>query len=87
MAGLRGGREGCPPPDPPMGSLGISGAGRVTVFRGERLPTMGTVALGKPFSRIWRDRLVGAAASAILTIAGLWFVIVAGAAASYIFWG
>jgi hypothetical protein len=38
-------------------------------------------------SRIWRDRLVSAAAGAILTIAGLWFVLVAGAAASYIFRG
>jgi hypothetical protein len=38
-------------------------------------------------SRIWRDRLVGAAAGAILTIAGLWVVLVAAAAASYIFRG
>jgi hypothetical protein len=38
-------------------------------------------------SQIWRDRLVGAAAGAILTIAGLWFVLVAGATAAYVFRG
>jgi hypothetical protein len=38
-------------------------------------------------SQTWRDRLVGAAVGAILTIAGLWFALVAGATVSYIFRG
>jgi hypothetical protein len=38
-------------------------------------------------SRIRHDRLEGAAASAILTIAAVWFVFVTGAAVSYIFQG
>jgi hypothetical protein len=41
----------------------------------------------KKLSQTWRDRLLGAAASAILTIAGLWFALVAGATVSYIFRG
>ena len=38
-------------------------------------------------SRIWRDRLLGAAAGTILTIAGLWFALVTGATVCYIFQG
>jgi hypothetical protein len=49
----------------------------------------GTTAPWGPIylSRIWRDRLLGAAAGAILTIAGLWFVLVARATATYVFRG
>jgi hypothetical protein len=46
-----------------------------------------SVWTGDVLSQIWRDRLVGAAAGAILTIAGLWFVLVAGATAAYVFRG
>jgi hypothetical protein len=46
-----------------------------------------SVWTGDVLSRIWRDRLLGAAAGAILTIAGLWFVLVAGATAAYVFRG
>jgi hypothetical protein len=38
-------------------------------------------------SQTWRDRFLGAAAGAILTIAGLWFGLVTGVTASYIFRG
>jgi hypothetical protein len=44
-----------------------------------------SVWTGDVLSQTWRDRLVGAAAGAILTIAGLWFALVAGATVSYIF--
>jgi hypothetical protein len=46
-----------------------------------------SVWIGGVLSRTWRDRLLGAAAGAILTIAGLWFALVTGATASYIFRG
>jgi hypothetical protein len=38
-------------------------------------------------SQTWRDRFLGAGAGAALTIAGLWFALVTGATASYIFRG
>jgi hypothetical protein len=41
----------------------------------------------KIVSRTWRDRFLGAAAGAILTIAGLWFALVTGATVSYVFRG
>jgi hypothetical protein len=46
-----------------------------------------SVWTGGVLSRTWRDRLLGAAAGAILTIAGLWFALVAAATVSYIFRG
>jgi hypothetical protein len=41
------------------------------------------VSLRMPVLLIWRDRLLGAAAGAILTIAGLWFSLITGATVSY----
>jgi hypothetical protein len=46
-----------------------------------------SVWTGDVLSQTWRDRLVGAAAGAILTIAGLWFALVTGATIAYIFRG
>jgi hypothetical protein len=48
---------------------------------------MASAAQEAALSQTWRDRLVGAAVGAILTIAGLWFALVAGATVSYIFRG
>jgi hypothetical protein len=42
-----------------------------------------SVWTGDVLSRIWRDKLLGTAAGAILTIAGLWFSLITGATVSY----
>jgi hypothetical protein len=46
-----------------------------------------SVWTGDVLSQTWRDRLLGAAAGAALTIAGLWFALVTGATISYILRG
>jgi hypothetical protein len=46
-----------------------------------------SVWTGDVLSQIWRDMLLGAAAGATLTIAGVWFALVTGATVSYVFRG
>jgi len=48
---------------------------------------MSPVAIGRLrhlMSRIWRDRLLGAAAGAAITLASLWFLLISTAAAAVI---
>jgi hypothetical protein len=46
-----------------------------------------SVWTGDLLSQTWRDRLLGATAGALLTIAGLWFALVTGATISYVLRG